>query len=107
MTDNKVKEMFEKKVVMVNKKIRCPRCKGSGKFVSSKTGVRAMTAGEPLTDDKRACPKCRGKKTVVIRITEDQANREKAELDRRIRAKKAEIKRQADAEVKKIVEESE
>jgi len=102
--ENEAKDMFKKKVKMVNKKIRCPRCKGSGTFVSNKTGVRALTAGEPLTDENRDCPKCRGDKTVVIRITEDQANREREDLNRRIKAKKAEIKAKADADVKAMLE---
>lgn len=78
---------------MVPKKIRCPRCNGSGTFVSSKTGVRAKTAFGPLTDPTRPCPKCKGDKTVVIRITEEQAKAE--------RAKKAQIRKEARAAIAK------
>lgn len=78
-------------VKMVAKKIRCPRCKGTGTFVSSRTGVRAKTASEPLADDSRPCPKCQGRKSVKIMITEEQARAEKA--------KKAEIRKEARAAI--------
>lgn len=78
-------------VKMVPKKIRCPRCNGSGTFVSSKTGVRAKTATGPLTDPSRPCPKCKGRKFVVIMIT--------AEQDRAEKAKRAQIKKEAKAAI--------
>ena len=87
-------------VKMVPKWITCPRCKGTGTFVSSRTGVRAKTASGPSTDSSRPCPKCKGKQKVVIVITEKQAKAEKAEraairkeataaIDRKARAAKA------------------
>ena len=78
-------------VKMVPKRIQCPRCKGAGTFISSRTGVRAKTAFAPLTDSSRPCPKCKGRKTVVIMITEEQAIAEKA--------KKAQIRKEAKAAV--------
>lgn len=92
-------------VKMVEKEIRCPRCKGSGTFVSNKTGSRAATAGSPLTDEKRTCPKCLRRKTVTIRITEEQAEIDKTELDRRIKVKTDKIKAAAAAEIKAAAKE--
>ena len=87
-------------VKMVPKWITCTRCKGTGTWVSSRTGVRRKTAFGKLADPKRKCPRCRGRKTVVITITEKQAKAEKAEraairkqardaIDRKARAAKA------------------
>jgi hypothetical protein len=38
----------------------CPRCKGDGKWHSTKTGVRALTSSEPLVDLTRNCVECNG-----------------------------------------------
>ena len=99
LNDEEFKEMFgfDREPKMVPKKIRCPLCKGSGTFVSPKTGVRAATAAEPLTDDSRPCVKCGGKKFVVIKITEEQADREKKEAERKRKAKREKINADAKA----------
>jgi DnaJ-class molecular chaperone len=38
----------------------CPRCKGDGRWHSTKTGVRALTSSEPLVDETKPCPDCGG-----------------------------------------------
>jgi hypothetical protein len=38
----------------------CPRCKGDGRWHSTKTGVRALTSSEPLVDLTKNCPDCQG-----------------------------------------------
>jgi hypothetical protein len=38
----------------------CPRCKGDGKWHSTKTGVRALTSSESLVDLTKPCPDCLG-----------------------------------------------
>lgn len=74
-----------KEVKTFPKRIQCPRCKGSGTWVSSRTGIRAQTAGDELAvDASRQCPRCKGVGTLVIRISEEQA---KAEMEKRKQAK--------------------
>ena len=38
----------------------CLRCKGDGRWHSTKTGVRALTSSEPLIDETKPCPDCNG-----------------------------------------------
>ncbi len=85
--------MEEKEIKMVQKRIICPRCKGTGTWVSSRTGVRAATVSEPLTNSSRVCPRCKGRKTVIVRITEEQ--------DRKEKVAKAKAKAKVDTENKK------
>ena len=108
VADEEVEEV--KEVKMVPKRIQCPRCKGTGTWVSSRTGVRAQTAGDEVAvDASKPCPRCRGRKSITIHITEEQAQKEagerkqakakiehekkraKAKIDEEARAKKREV----------------
>lgn len=59
----KAKQAVEDKAAEVERKTPppCPRCKGDGTWHSTKTGIRAKTASEPLQDSSRTCPECDGK----------------------------------------------
>ncbi len=39
----------------------CKRCGGDGIWHSTKTGYRAKTSADPLTDPNKPCPECSGK----------------------------------------------
>jgi len=89
---------------MVDKKILCPRCDGSGTWVSSATGVRALTAGEPLEDPTRVCPKCKGEKTIIIRIPLEQDKAEKKVVKEKKITAKEKIRNEAKKKSKEIDE---
>jgi len=76
-TKEVVEEVVEK-TKQVPKKVTCPRCKGDGWWHSSRTGVRVKTASEPLVDESRPCPQCKGRKSITILIPEAQARAEHA-----------------------------
>ena len=111
VVDDKVEEQVEEvKAKTYPKRIVCPRCKGTGTWVSSKTGVRALTAGdEALTDDSRPCPRCKGVKSIVIRLNEAQhcidveaKKKAKAEIEAEKKKAQAKIDEQAKAKKKAV-----
>lgn len=87
---------------MVKKIITCTRCKGSGTWVSSATGVRRRTASGPLADPNTKCPRCQGTKKSHVWITEEQDRAEKAERAERIKKAKAQVDTKARAAKKAI-----
>ncbi len=73
--ENQAEEEHEQPVEVKTfpKRIQCPRCKGTGTWVSSRTGVRARTAGDEVAvDSSKPCPQCKGVKSIVIRLNEAQ-----------------------------------
>lgn len=86
----------------VAKKITCPRCQGDGVWHTSATGRRLATIGGSVVDSSKPCPNCKGKKKVVIWITAEQAESEKAEREARIRMAKARVDTEARAAKRKI-----
>ena len=112
---NKIDEVKEPEKSLVPKKITCRRCDGDGIFHSSRTGIRAETTYEPMTDPSRDCPKCKGSKEETIFITHSQAlmevrvdkarkGAEQAALKARVAADHAEkVAKEAEAELKRKV----
>lgn len=87
---------------MVKKMITCTRCNGLGTWVSSKTGVRRKTAGGPLADSKRKCPRCNGTKKSHVWITEEQDRLEKKERAEKKARAKAQVDAKAEVAKKEI-----
>lgn len=79
----------------VPKKITCPRCNGDGVWHTSETGRRLAMHPGPFIDESKPCPKCKGKKKVIQWITQEQAEKEKAEKAAARKSAKAKIDAEA------------
>lgn len=55
----------------MSRRIKCPKCKGSGKVFDK--FFAAMTFGvSVLLDDKDTCPRCNGKGYIVVNYNYDR-----------------------------------